>query len=222
MYYFIHILNISSIKYWFSCIFLFAVIHAHSQNNSIITEIDSLLDKAWEHHTSIQLIPSLENALEALELANKHKYDKGRGEAHFMAADALINIGLLKEGLKHLDDIQQTEYYKKRPIVQSEIYRLKAKSYLKLKLYQLALREYQQQQKLIQSLEKDQKKRSLQYLYSNLTYTFKKMREIDSVEKYSFLQLDLLHTWEEKDKKNVALEYVNTYDDLGWLYINKE
>src|SRR5690606_34287788 len=143
--------NYSFIKYSLLSIFLFAIISARSQNNNIIAEIDSLLDKAWEHHTSIQLIPSLEDALEALDLANKHKYDKGKGEAHFMAADALINIGLLKEGLKHLDDIKKTEYYKKRPIVQSEIYRLKAKSYLKLQLYQLALREYQEQHKLIES-----------------------------------------------------------------------
>lgn len=221
MCYFSKIFNYSFIKYALLSIFLFAIISARSQNNNIIAEIDSLLDKAWEHHTSIQLIPSLEDALEALDLANKHKYDKGKGEAHFMAADALINIGLLKEGLKHLDDIKKTEYYKKRPIVQSEIYRLKAKSYFKLQLYQLALREYQEQQKLIESLEGEKKTMSLLYLYSNLTYIFKQMAEMDSVEKYSLLQLDLLHALKEKDK-NVGLQYVNAYDDLGWLFINKK
>src|SRR5690606_30117902 len=74
---------------------------------------------------------------------------------------------------------------------------------------------------LLGSLEGEKKTMSLLYLYSNLTYTFKQMAEMDSVEKYSFLQLDLLRTLEKKDKK-VYLEYVNTYSDLGWIFISKK
>lgn len=217
MYHFSYIFNYRSIKHPLLCVFILAVIEASAQKN-VTQEIDSLLDQAWEHHVSIQLLPALETAMQALDLANEHKYDKGKGEAHFMVADALFNIGLLKEGLKHLDDIQKTEYYKKRPIVQSESYRLKARSYTKLKLYQLALTEYHKQQKFIESLEQEQKTMSLLYLYSNLTYTFKEMGEIDSVEKYSFLQLDLLRTLNEKD---VYFHYVNTYNDLGILFTTK-
>jgi len=218
--YFTPIFSHSSIKYFVWCAFLFSVLRTQAQN-SIIAEIDSLLDKAWEHHVSAQLLPSLEEATKALELANTHRYDKGKGEAHFMIGHALLHIGVLKEGLKHMDEIKKTDYYKKRAIIQSEIYRLSGQFYTKLELHQLALREYRAQQKLLGSLEGEKKTMSLLYLYSNLTYTFKQMAEMDSVEKYSFLQLDLLRTLEKKDKK-VYLEYVNTYSDLGWIFISKK
>jgi len=195
------------------------IINVQAQNPT--NEIDSLLDKAWAHHVSAQLLPSLEEATKALVLANKHRYDKGKGEAHFMIGHALLHIGLLREGLKHMDEIKKTAYYRKRAIVQSEIHRLSAQFYTKLELHELALREYRAQQKLWGVLEEDKKTISLLYLYSNLTYTFKKMEKIDSVEKYTFLQLGLLHTLGGKDEK-VQMQYMSTYNNLGWLFIHKK
>ncbi|MEZ0452837.1 hypothetical protein ABTW24_14670 [Sphingobacterium thalpophilum] len=64
-------------------------------------KIDSILDRARKLR-AVENVSYLKLSLEALDLANSHAYDKGIAEASFMAGDALINMGLYKQGFRHL------------------------------------------------------------------------------------------------------------------------
>lgn len=181
-------------------------------------EIDSIISKTKEYHKAVKILPMLESAIKALNLANINKYDEGKAMAHFWVAEALLNVGLPKEAFTHLESVQKTNYYNEKLAMQSETHRLKGKVYIVLKLYQQAIRELYLQLACTRSLTGEQQKKSYLHAFGNLSTAFDRLGKLDSVEKYTKLQLDGLYELDEKE--NVFI-YLGVYDDLGSYYTKK-
>ena len=178
-------------------------------------EIDSLLAKSIEFANRGNLVTYLETTIKALNLANAANYDEGKAKSGCYLAEGLVTVGLFKEGLKQLDRIETTDYYKKEIFMQSEVLRLRGRAYGHLNLNQQALRAFRLQQGLIKKLTGEQQVKSYQFNYENLSSIFQNLEQLDSVQKYTELQLENLKVFEEKD---AAKRYQVVYDNLGRLY----
>nr|WP_288808306.1 tetratricopeptide repeat protein [uncultured Sphingobacterium sp.] len=181
-------------------------------------EVDSLLKKTKELIDAGQLLPHLETAIEALNLSNAANYDDGKAKSRFYIAEGLVNLGLFKEGLKHLELIKHTNHYKEKILMQSEVHRVLGRAYGGLNLYQQAVREFRLQLGLIKNLTGLKQKLSYQFTYENLSVVFDHLNQLDSVEKYSLLQLENLRGFDEGKE---PMRYLIVYDNLGQLYVNK-
>lgn len=181
-------------------------------------EVDSILSKAKEFESNGEFLSQLETALNALALSNVHNYDEGKARAHFSAANTLVNVGMFKEGVEHLERVERTKYYKETILMQSEVHRVKGRAYTRLRLYQQALREFYLQLTCIKSLTGDAQKISYVYTYGNLSTVFDQTEQLDSMQKYIELQLNVLRDF---DEKNAAAMYLGVYNDLGQLHVRK-
>jgi len=181
-------------------------------------KVDSILSKAREFESKGEFLRQIETALKALDLSNAYNYDEGIARAHFSAANALVNVGVFKEGIKHLENIEGTKYFREKTLMQSEVHRVKGRAYIKLRLYQQAIREFHIQLARIKDLTGEEQKISYLYTYGNLSTVFDQTQQLDSMQKYINLQLDILRNF---DEKTVAAMLVGVYDDLGQLYVKK-
>lgn len=181
-------------------------------------EVDSILSRAKEYENKGEFLKQLETALNALDLSNANDNDEGKARAHFSAANALVNVGVFKEGIKHLESVESTKYYREKILMQSEVHRVKGRAYIKLSLYQQAIREFHLQLACIKNLTGQEQKISYLYTYANLSTVFDQTQQLDSMQKYITLQLDVLQDF---DKKNTAEMYLGAYNDLAQLYIKK-
>ena len=198
----------------FSLLFTFKAIAWGSQEK----EINNILDKTELLHKEAKMTQQLESAMQALYLSNEHNYDEGKARAHFWAADALVNIGLIKEGFQQMVSIEATDYYKKEIKMQSETHRLKSRGYLALRLFQQAIQECQLQLTCTKFLKGEVQQKSYLHAFANLTTIYNKLGKADSVWKYIQLQLNGLKGLSvEKD----VFIHIGVYDDLGKFYTKK-
>lgn len=181
-------------------------------------EVDSLLAKSMEFASRGDLVTYIETAIKALNLADAANYDEGKAKAGSYIAEGLVTVGLFKEGLKQLDRIETTDFYKNEIFMQSEVHRLRGRAYGGLMLYQQALREFRVQQGLIKKLTGEKQIKSYQFNYENLAVVFQRLGQLDSMQKYTELQLENLKVFEEKD---AAMRYQIVYENLGKLYVQK-
>ncbi|MFD1771647.1 tetratricopeptide repeat protein [Sphingobacterium suaedae] len=182
-------------------------------------EIDSLISKAREFESKGEFLSQLEIALKAIDLSNLYNSDEGRARSHFSAANALVNVGVFEEGLKHLESIEPTKYYKETILMQSEVHRVRGRAYTKLRLYKQAIREYRLQLGCIKNLTGEKQTISYLYTYGNLGTVFDHTEQLDSLQKYIELQLEVLQSFGEE---SAAAMFLGAYNDLGQLYIKKE
>lgn len=180
--------------------------------------IDSLLNTAREFEANGESLSQLETALRALELSNTINHDAGKARSHFSAANALVNVGLFKEGIKHLAYVENTMYYKEKMLMQSEVHRVRGRAYTRLRLYLQAIREYQLQLVCVKNLKGEAQKISYLYTYGNISTVFDQTGQLDSLQKYIELQLSVLRDFNEE---SAATMFLGAYDDLGQLYIRK-
>ncbi|MFD2904839.1 transcriptional regulator [Sphingobacterium anhuiense] len=180
--------------------------------------IDSLLAKSMEFASRGDLVTYIETVIKALNLANAAKYDEGKAKGGSYLAEGLVTIGLFKEGLKQIDRIETTDFYKNEIFMQSEVHRLRGRAYGGLMLYQQALREFRVQQGVIKKLAGEKQIKSYQFNYENLSVVFQRLGQLDSMQKYTELQLENLKVFEEKD---AAMRYQIVYENLGRLYVQK-
>ncbi|MGJ1225310.1 transcriptional regulator [Sphingobacterium siyangense] len=181
-------------------------------------QVDSLLAKSMEFASKGNLVTYIETAIKALNVANAANYDEGKAKSGSYVAEGLVTAGLFKEGLKQLDRIETTDYYKNEIFMQSEVHRLRGRAYGGLLLNQQALREFYLQQELIKKLTGEKQVKSRQYNYENLSVVFQRLGQLDSMQKYTELQLDNLKVFAEKD---AAMRYQIVYENLGRLYVQK-
>ncbi|MDF2478787.1 MAG: uncharacterized protein K0S24_4270, partial [Sphingobacterium sp.] len=206
-------------KYFLFLILFIFTLGASAGDGQKQQQVDSLLVKVRESHQQADFVKQLETSLQALDIATTANYDTGIAKTHFFAADALVNIGLFKESFKHLKSIESTKYYSENILMQTEIHWVRGRAYLKLGLFQQAIREFRLQLARTKSLENEMhQKRTNLNIYANLSATFNQLKQLDSVEKYCLLQLESLRDFEEKKEKYI---YIGVYDALGDLYSKK-
>ncbi|MDF2515897.1 MAG: hypothetical protein K0R59_1193 [Sphingobacterium sp.] len=181
-------------------------------------QVDSLLAKSMEFGSRGNLVTYIETAIKALNLANAANYDEGKAKSGSYIAEGLVTVGLFKEGLKQLDRIENTDFYKNEIFMQSEVHRLRGRAYGGLLLHEQAIREFRVQQGLIRKLTGEKRVKSLQFNYENLAVVFQRLGQLDSMQKYTELQLENLKVFEEKD---AAMRYQIVYENLGTLYVQK-
>ena len=207
------------------CVSLFLVLllsfETEAQDKKM-KEVDSLLAVSRQQEKAFRLLPMLNYALQGLELADDIAYDHGMGDGHFMVANALANIGVLEEALKHLEAVEETEYYKTQPVKQSEVLRIRGRILTRMGLYQQAVTEFDKQLAFFSKMDNAERLRSELYRYGNLSWLYSLKEDeakpaADSVIKYSLLQLDLLKKF-PADK--AAMNFMNVYTDLGWAYVS--
>ncbi len=204
-------------KYIFLIINIFAAIVARSQDHNI-KRIDSLLDKTWEYQEAGEFYPAIKSGMRALQRAQESKYEKGIAEGYLMVADALTNLGLYKEALNQLEASEDLKYYKDRLVFQSAVHRLKGKAYVKLNLYDLGLSEFREQARLLPALDVSMRKKAQYEVYTAMASTFRQMGPLDSVEKYTVLNWDLLNSQTEKESH---LNRIQVLTDLADVAIKK-
>ncbi|WP_336829573.1 tetratricopeptide repeat protein [Sphingobacterium multivorum] len=180
--------------------------------------VDSLLAKSMEFASKGNLVTYIELSIKALNLANAADYDEGKAKSASYVAEGLVTAGLFKEGLKQLDRVESTDYYKRDIFTQSEVHRMRGRAYGGLLLNQQAVREFRLQQGLINKLTGEKKVKSYQYNYENLSAVFQRLGQLDSVQKYTQLQLENLKVFAEKD---ASMRYQIAYENLGNLYVQK-
>jgi len=203
-------------QFLFLILLLFTLKAAAGDNRK--HEVDSLLAKSMEFGSRGDLVSYIEMAIKALNLANAVNYDEGKAKSGSYIAEGLVTVGLFKEGLKQLDRIETTDFYKNEIFMQSEVHRLRGRAYGGLMLYQQALREFRVQQGLISKLTGEKQIKSYQFNYENLAVVFQRLGQLDSMQKYTELQLTNLKVFAEKD---AAMRYQIVYENLGKLYIEK-
>ncbi|MDR2271830.1 MAG: tetratricopeptide repeat protein [Sphingobacterium sp.] len=196
------------------CLFTFKTIAV----DRVKQEVDSLLTKSMEFAQKGNLVAYIETAIKALNIANAADYDEGKAKSGSYVAEGLVTAGLFKEGLKQLDRVETTDYYKNEIFLQSEVHRLRGRAYGGLLLNQQALREFYLQQGLIKKLNGEKQVKSRQYNYENLSVVFQRLGQLDSMQKYTELQLDNLKVFAEKD---AAMRYQIVYENLGKLYAQR-
>jgi hypothetical protein len=176
------------------------------------------LAKSMQFAREGQLLPYIETAIKALNLANTTDYDEGQAKSGSYLADGLVTVGLFKEALKQLDRIETTDFYKNEIFIQSEVHRLRGRAYGGLSLNQQAIRELRLQQRIIKKLTGEKQIKALQFNYENLSVIFHRTGQLDSMQKYTELQLENLKVFAEK---NAAMRYQIVYENLGELYVQK-
>jgi len=181
-------------------------------------EVDSLLSKARECLNRGQLLPYIETAIKALNLSYVADHEEGKAKGRFYLADGLVTVGLFKEGLKQLELVEITKYYKAKTLMQSEVHRVRGRAYGGLGLNQQAIREFRLQLGLINNLTGEYKTKSYQFTYENLSVVFERMGQLDSMQKYIELQLENLPGLDEKSQ---ALRHQIVYGNLAQLYTTK-
>jgi len=181
-------------------------------------EVDSLLAKSMEFGNQGKLLPYIENSIKALNLAIKVDYDEGKAKSGSYIAEGLVTVGLFKEALKQLDRIETTDFYKNEIFMQSEVHRLRGRAYGGLLLNQQAIRELRLQQGIIKKLTGEKQIKARQFNYENLSVVFEHLGQLDSMQKYTELQLENLKVFAEKD---AAMRYQIVYENLGRLYVQK-
>jgi len=180
--------------------------------------VESLLAQAKEFAKAGKLLPYIETAIKALNLANEANYDEGKAKSGSYIAEGLVTAGLFKEGLKQLDRVETTDYYKNEIFMQSQALLVRGRAYGELKLNQQALRAFRLQQGLIKKLTGEQQVKSYQFNYEHLSVVFQRMGQLDSMQKYTELQLANLKVFQEKD---AAMRYQIVYENLGKLYVDR-
>ena len=132
-------------------------------------EVDSLLAKSREFANVGQLLPYIETAIKALNLSYVVDHEEGKAKGRFYLADGFVIAGLFKEGLKQLNIVETTKYYKEKTLMQSEVHRVRGRAYGGLRLYHQAIREFRSQLGLIKNLTGEYKIKSYQFTYENLS-----------------------------------------------------
>ena len=90
--------------------------------------------------------------------------------------------------------------------MQTEIHWVRGRAYLKLELFQQAIREFRLQLASTKNLENEMhQKRTNLNIYANLSATFNQLKQLDSVEKYCLLQLESLRDFDEKNEKYIYI-----------------
>jgi tetratricopeptide (TPR) repeat protein len=181
-------------------------------------EVDSLLAKSREFANAGNLLKYIETAIKALNLSYVADHEEGKAKGRFYLADGLVVAGLFKEGLKQLELVESTKYYREKTLMRSEVHRVRGRAYGGLKLYQQAIREFQLQLGLIKDLTGEYKTKSYQFTYENLSAVFQNLGQLDSMEKYSALQLKNLSGLDENTQ---ALRHQIVYENLAKVYISK-
>jgi len=202
----------------FLILFLFTLRVFAGEANPTQQAVDSLLAKAMGFASKGNLVTYIELSIKALNLANAANYDEGKAKSGSYVAEGLVTAGLFKEGLKQLDAVEKTDYYKHDIFMQSEVRRMRGRAYGGLQLYQQAIREFRLQQGLIKQLTGEKQVKSYQYNYENLSAVFEFLGQLDSMQKYTELQLDNLKVFAEKD---ASMRYQIVYENLGSLFVQK-
>ncbi|WP_084823238.1 tetratricopeptide repeat protein [Sphingobacterium sp. Ag1] len=199
------------------CLFTLPTIAAEGKSPQERT-VDSLLAKAMELASKGQLLPYIENSIKAFNISKAANYDEGKAKSGSYIAEGLVTVGLFKEGLKQLDIVESTDYYKNDIFTQSDVRRMRGRAYGGLMLHQQAIREFRLQQGLIKKLTGEKQVKAYQYNYENLSAVFQRMGQLDSMQKYTELQLDNLKVFADKD---ASMRYEIVYENLGSLYVQK-
>ncbi|SHF20963.1 Tetratricopeptide repeat-containing protein [Mariniphaga anaerophila] len=210
-----------TIKTIFTCLVLFMPIclKATDAIEQKIAEADSLLQISLEKTREVDPGGSIKYALEALSVIEKTGYSKGKAIAYFRIGDALYNLGNYKKALEYLTLAETENCSAKDPLVDSEISRVRGRTYGAMGLFDASVKKFKKGLKQIEKIKEPEKKDYLKTLaYENLAHIYKDMEVQDSVYAYLKKSSKLL---QRMDEPFVFTSWINLYGSLGKYYSEK-
>lgn len=179
-------------------------------------QIDSLLGKSFTEFSEVQLIPALTSASEALKKSNKINYSKGKTLANIYIAKVLAETGGYNEALGYLKKAEGEPYFSSYIEIQTEVCRLRGRTYGLLNMKKLSLQEFYKQLKFSQKIKDPYKqKMSTYWSHENLTEIFTELYQYDSAWVHLQKQEDILKKMKEEQ---IFFDLSGTYAKKGQMY----
>lgn len=111
----------------------------HPSSEDRIVEIDSLLQCAHNNYADVNILSSMENALEAKARSEEINYSKGRARSNFYIAQVLSSIGDYDQSLEYLSLAEKEKFTTDNPVFFAEISRMQGRILSMLGLYRSAI-----------------------------------------------------------------------------------
>lgn len=195
---------------------------AYSQDNKSakIKEIDSVLLLSRQAQARVDVYKSLDYALEAKVLSEKHDYSEGRAKSYFYCAQALLSKGGYDKALEYLSKSEQEKFTKEIPLMLSEVYRVRGRTYVHMGLYDWAIKEFEKGLVHIKKTKDAQLVDSYSSLnYENLSQAYRSKDAWDSVYYYVAKNKAIL---DSRDEVSVSLNLVNMHGLIGEYYAKSQ
>ncbi len=183
-----------------------------SQENSLKT-IDAYLERAQDAKSNNDDLAFLKYSKKANQLALRSRNSERIARSYYYMAFALYLLEIRKESLMYIQKAMQQPFVKDDKALQTRLYELKGMNYIALNLYDNALEENNRIINLIKPSESNAELvETLSSAYSSKGILYHlKTDELDSVRKYSKLEIDLLESNPEG----------SVFQSLSQAYLNK-
>ncbi len=180
-------------------------------------QIDGYLGKSLKAFSELKYESSLKDAHTALQLSEKSGNSKGVTLANIYIAKVLIETGFYKDGIIYLQKMEKEPYYLKSAVSKAENSRLRGRAYANLKMYDLAIDEFNNQLQYSKKIG-DSYKRNLSILWThqNLVHAFNLSNQRDSVWNHLISAEKILKNLKEEES---FYDLSTTYAQVGNEYI---
>lgn len=209
-------------RFLLSVLFLFSVLGAFAQRLSgdKIAVIDSLLQRSHQAYVNVEILPSMEAALEAKSLSEEANYSKGRARGNFYIAQVLSSIGDYDQALEYLSLAEKEKYTSSDPLFYSEISRIQGRVLGMLGMHQSAIRVFKRGMYHIGRIKDSKDVPFLQSMaYDNLSSMFHMIHEYDSAIYYLDKNRELLRSI---DEELIYRNLINLYGQYGREFTARE
>lgn len=198
---------------------LMAMYPQRSSNRRVVV-IDSLLKCSHDAYNNVDLLSSMENALEAESLSEAANYSEGRAKSNFYIAQVLSSVGDYDQSLEYLSLAEKERYTARAPLFHSEVSRMQGRVLLLLGLHQSSVRVFKKGKELIKRAKRtDQTDHLLSMAYENLSIVYSMMDRPDSSGYYMEKNRELLKSM---DEEIVYRNLINLYGQFGHVFTNQE
>lgn len=194
--------------------------HAQRDAKHNVARIDSLILCAHRDYNNVELLSSMENALEAYSLSEAANYSEGRAKSNFYIAQVLSSVGDYNQSLEYLKKSEKEKFTARTPLFHSEVSRLQGRVLSLLGLHRSSVEVFKKGLALIMHAERsNETDYLLSMAYENLSIVYNILHMSDSSLYYLEQNRELL---ESMDEEVVYRNLINLYGQYGWEFIERE
>lgn len=202
--------------------FLLSVFLVYPKSPSAVTtaKIDSLLKLSHKSYINIEILSSMEYAIEAKSISDQHNYSEGIARSSFYIAQVLSSIGDYNQSLEYLSLAENERYTQRDPHFYSEVSRIQGRVLGMLGLNESAVRVFKRGLSQIDRLKESSDKAYFKSMaFENLSSIYSILNIPDSTFHYLDLNRSLLT---DLDEGFIYRNLINLYGQYGKEFINIE
>ena len=156
-----------------------------------------MLSLSHQAYMDVDILTSMEHALDALSISEKRNYSEGRARSYFYIAQELSSVGDYNQSLEYISLAEKEKYTMDNPVFYSEISRMQGRLLSLLGLHQSAIRVFKKGIDQIQRGKSDETLYLLSMAYDNLSGVHILLNESDSAIYYLEMNRELLNNADE-------------------------